>query len=148
MKYQTNYLNMFLNYYNIYENSKNQYIKAHIKLIDIKEDYFENEDVEKWGLKQEDLNNKMIFLRDKELAFSKMLPEETKKVNDYKNLYGGYLNSLIDEYQKIQNFNKIRHKENILLFIKEMIENLADFHVSLTNLISYIDIMKEDIIVY
>ena len=145
-RYIRNEYKCIKDYYNIYENSKNQYIKAHIKLIDIKEDYFENEDVEKWGLSQEDLNNKMLFLRNKELAFSKMLPEETKKVNDYKNLYGGYLNSLIDEYQKIQNFNKIRHKENILLFIKEMIENLADFHVSLTNLISYIDIMKEDII--
>ena len=145
-RYIRNEYKCIKDYCNIYENSKNQYIKAHIKLIDIKEDYFENEDIEKWGLNQEELNNKMLFLRNKELAFSKMLPEETNKVNDYKNLYGGYLNSFINEYQKIQNFNKIRHKENTLIFIKEMIENLADFHLSLTNLISYIDIMKEDII--
>ena len=75
---------------------------------------------------------------------SKMLPEETKKDNEYKKRYGCYLNSLINEYKQIQDTNKNRHKENITLFIKEMIENLTDFHVSLTNLIAYIDVMKDD----
>ena len=134
-----------IDYYNICDNAKNQYIKAQIKLIDTKNNLFENEDIKDWGLSPEDLNNKRELLKNKDLAMSKMLPEETKKVNDIKNLYGCYLNSLIEEYQKIQNFNKIRHKENILLFIKEMIENFADFQVSLTNLISYIDVMKEDV---
>ena len=38
------------------------------------------------------------LLRNKELAFSKMLPNETKKVINYRNFYAFYLNSVIDEY--------------------------------------------------
>jgi hypothetical protein len=83
-------------------------------------------------------------MRNKDYAMSKMLPEETKKVSEIRKLYGIYLNSLIDEYNNIQFINKVRHKENILIFIKETIENITNFHVSLNNLIAYIDIMKED----
>ena len=131
-------------YYNNYNNAKDKFITSHIKLIDNKEYLFENEDIKNWGLDQFDTENKRLLIRNKDYAMSKMLPEETKIVNEYKKIYGIYLNSLIDEYNHIQNNNKIRHKENIIKFIKETIENITNFHVSLNNLIAYLDIMKED----
>ena len=131
-------------YYNVYDNAKNKFIAEHIKLIDQKEYLFENEDIKNWGLDPLDAENKILLMRNKDYAMSKMLPEETKKVSEIRKLYGIYLNSLIDEYNNIQFINKVRHKENILIFIKETIENITNFHVSLNNLIAYIDIMKED----
>ena len=131
-------------YYYIYDDAKNTFIKEKIKLIDTKENLFENEDIENWGLNRPDLEDKMVLLKNKDYAMSKMIPEETKRVKEIENIYGGYLNCLVEEYQKIQNLNKIRHKENILQFIKGVFENLTYYQVSLTNLISFIDIMKED----
>ena len=135
-------------YYNIYEGEKNKFIRAQIKLVDTKENLFENEDIDNWGLdpleNPLETQDKLVLLKNKDFAMSKMLPEETKKVNEYRKRYGCYLNSLINEYKQIQDTNKNRHKENITLFIKEMIENLTSFHVSLTNLIAYIDVMKDD----
>ena len=133
-------------YYYIYENSKNQFIKSHVKLIDNKEKLFEGQNPEEWGIDKNDINSDYIhlLLSNKDLAMSKMLPEETKKDNENRKIYGIYLNSLIDEYENIKNINKKRHKENILNFIKEMIDNLTNYHVCLTGLIAFIDSMKED----
>lgn len=131
-------------YYNNYEDAKNIFIKDKIKLIDTKEELFENENIENWGLNKEDIKDKWFLLKNKDYAMSRMIPEETKKVKESENIYGGYLNSLIEEYQIIQNLNKKRHKENILQFIKGMFENLTYFQISLTNSISLIDVMKED----
>ena len=131
-------------YYYKYEEAKNTFIKDKIKLIDTKEYFFENEDFKNWGLNQEDLDDKMLLLKNKDYAMSKMLPEETRKLKEDENIYGSYLNCLVEEYQKIQNLNKIRHKESVLEFIKGVFQNLTYFQVSLTNLISFIDVMKED----
>ena len=132
-------------YYDKYKDEKKKFLNKYIKLIENKEDLFENEDIEKWGLDPEYIQEfKVILLKNKDLAMSKMLPEETQKVKEYSKRYGIYLNSLIDEYNEIQNVNKIRHKENITQFIKEMVEAFTLFNVTLTNLIAYIDIMKED----
>ena len=134
-------------YYNNYDDAKNIFIKDKIKLIDTKEELFENENIENWGLRQEDIQDKLFLLKNKDYAMSRMIPEETKKVKESENIFGGYLNSLIEEYQIIQNVNKKRHKENILQFIKGVFENLTYFQISLTNSISLIDVMKEDMFI-
>jgi hypothetical protein len=131
-------------YYNIYDNAKNQYLKSYIKLMDNKERMFREEDIENWGLSNEDMKNKMILLKNKEYSIERMLPEETKQVNDYRKLYGCYLNSLVDEYKEIQNYNSRRHKESIFKFIKGTTENYSQFHVSIINLIAMIDSLKEE----
>ena len=131
-------------YYNTYDNAKNQYLKSYIKLMDNKEKMFREEDIENWGLSQEDMKNKMNLLKNKEYSIERMLPEETKKVNDFRKMYGCYLNSLVGEYKEIQNYNGTRHKENISKFMRETTENYSKFHVSITNLIAYIDALKED----
>ena len=131
-------------YYDIYDNAKNQYLKSYIKLIDTKEYLFNNEDIENWGINKEDIIDRRILLKNKEYSFSKMMPDETKKVDEYKKMYGCYLNSLIDEFNEIKNYNGIRHKDNITKYIRENIDNLTNFHVSLTNLLGYIDMFKEE----
>ena len=131
-------------YYDIYDNAKNQYLKSYIKLIDTKEYLFNNEDIENWGINKEDIIDRRILLKNKEYSFSKMMPDETKKVDEYKKMYGCYLNSLINEFNEIKNYNSIRHKDNITKYIRENIDNLTNFHVSLTNLLGYIDMFKEE----
>ena len=131
-------------YYNTYDNAKNQYLKSYIKLMDNKERMFREEDIENWGLSNEDMKNKMNLLKNKEYSIERMLPEETKKVNDYRKMYGCYLNSLVDEYKEIQNYNGIRHKDSISNFIKGTTENYSKFHVNITNLNAYIDALKEE----
>ena len=131
-------------YYNTYDNAKNQYLKSYIKLMDNKERMYREDDIENWGLSNEDMKNKMNLLKNKEYSIERMLPEETKKVNDYRKMYGCYLNSLVDEYKEIQNYNGIRHKDSISNFIKGTTENYSKFHVNITNLNAYIDALKEE----
>ena len=113
-------------------------------MTETKERLFEEKKIDDWGLDKEDLENKILLFRDKELSMEKMLPEETKKVKDKKKMYGSYLNSLIDEYEHIMSINRKRHKENVESFIKEMSNATINFHVSLNEIIGYIDTLKED----
>ena len=73
-----------------------------------------------------------------------MLPEETKQVDDAKKFYGSYLNSLIEEYQRIRTLNTKRHKDACSKFIKDFSENIANYYNSLTQLVAYVDVLKED----
>jgi hypothetical protein len=122
-----------------------QAIQEYQKLKDTKEKLFAEKKVSNWGMDREDLDNKILLLKEKELSMEKMLPEETKKVKDKKKLYGCFLNCLIEEYEKIQSLNSKRHKENILAFIKEMSNTMITFHVSLNHTVAYLDTLKEDI---
>ena len=131
-------------YYTIYETAKNIFKKSDSKLRDTKERLFEEKKIEDWGLDREDLENKILLFRDKELSMEKMLPEETKKVKDRKKLYGSYLNSLIDEYDHIKILNSKRHKDNVVAFIKEMSNVIIKFHVNLNEVVGYLDTLKDD----
>ena len=131
-------------YYTIYETAKNIFKKSDSKLRDTKERLFEEKKIEDWGLDREDLENKILLFRDKELSMEKMLPEETKKVKDRKKMYGSYLNSLIDEYDHIKVLNSKRHKENVVSFIKEMSNVIIKFHVNLNEVVGYLDTLKDD----
>ena len=146
-RYIRNEYHSIKDYYTIYETAKNSYKKLNSKLTETKERLFEEKKIDDWGLDREDLENKILLFRNKELSMEKMLPEETKKVKDKKKMYGTYLNSLIDEYELIKNLNRKRHKENVESFIKEMSNSTINFHVSLNELIGYIDTLKEDLFI-
>ena len=132
-------------YHKIYEDKKNDYQNSYQKLSDKKEKLFSGKKVNNWGMDREDLENKILLFKEKELSMEKMLPEETKKVKDKKKLYGSYLNSLIEEYEKITNLNSLRHKQNIVGFIRDMSNTIITFHVSLNQMIAYLDTLKEDL---
>ena len=134
-------------FHKAYEDKKNDYQKSYQKLIDTKEKLFSEKKVNNWGMDREDLDNKVLLFKEKELSMEKMLPEETKKVKDKKKLYGCYLNSLIEEYEKISSLNSKRHKENIVGFIKDMSNTIITFHVSLNQMVAYLDTLKEDMFI-
>ena len=134
-------------YHKIFEDKKYDYQKSYQKLSDTKEKLFSEKKVNNWGMDREDLDNKVLLFKEKELSMEKMLPEETKKVKDKKKLYGSYLNSLIEEYGRITSLNSQRHKENIVGFIRDMSNNMITFHVSLNQMIAYLDSLKEEMFV-
>jgi len=144
-RYMKNEYHTIKDFYILYDNAKNTYKKSNQKLMETKERLFEEKKIDEWGLDKEDLENKILLFRDKDLSMEKMLPEETQKVKDKKMMYGTYLNSLIDEYDHIKNLNGKRHKDNAVNFIKDMSSNIITFHVSLNGLIGFIDTLKEDL---
>ena len=146
-RYIKNEYHSVKDYYKIYEDKKNDYKKSYQKLMDTKEKLFEGKKVNDWGMDKEDLDNRILLFKEKELSMEKMLPDETKKVKDKKKIYGCYLNSLIDEYEKIASLNTQRHKSNIISFIKEMSNTIINFHVSLNGMVAYLDTLKEDLFV-
>ena len=144
-RYIKNEYQAIKDYYNLYEETKNNYKKSYQKLNEKKEKLFNEKKIDDWGLDREDLENKVLLFKEKELSMAKMLPEETKKIKDKKKMYGCYLNTLIDEYEKVKTLNSKRHKINVLSFIKSMSNIIINFHVSLNGIIGYIDTMKEDL---
>ena len=126
------------------EAKKNIYKKALDKLDNTKENLYKGQDLTQWGLSQDDLEtNKMALLKNKEYAFSKMLPKDTKRVNMFKAFYGGYLNSIIGEYERLKFLNSKRHKNNINFFIKKLTECITNYHVSLADRLTEFSEMKE-----
>ena len=125
------------------ESKKSIYKKALDKLDSTKENLFKGQDLTQWGLSQSDMNNKMHLLKDKEFAFSKMLPKETKRVNMFKAFYGGYLNSIISEYERLKFLNSKRHKDSINFFIRKLTDCLTNYHVSLADRLTEFSEMKD-----
>ena len=125
------------------DNNKAIYAKAFDKLISLKENVFK-QDISTWGLSANDMENKLQLLTNKNLAFSKMLPRDTKKVDELRQNYGFYLNSVISEFERIRELNSKRHKNNINNFIKNIIESLNDFQNYISDRVSYYDDIKEN----
>ena len=146
-RYIRNEYHSIKEYFSVYETAKNSFKKSNSKLTETKERLFEEKKIDDWGLDKEDLENKILLFRDKELSMEKMLPDETRKVKDKKKMYGSYLNSLIDEYEHIISLNRKRHKDNVESFIKDMSNAAINFHVSLNEIYGYIDTLKEDLFI-
>ena len=115
------------------QNSKSVYIKFKEKLQKTKETLFEKQDPETWQLKDEDKQNVVNLLKNKELAFSRMLPQDTLKLKEYKQFYGCLLNSLIAEFERIRKINNRRHKENTVKFVRELSAEITNLHVTLAD---------------
>ena len=128
----------------IVEARKTIYKKALDKLDSTKENLFKQQDLTQWGLSQKDLdNNKMALLKNKDFAFSKMLPKDTKRVNMFKAFYGGYLNSIIGEYERLRTLNSKRHKDALSVFIKKLTDCMTNYHVSLADRLMEFREMKD-----
>ena len=57
------------------ESNKFAYIKAETKLLQKKDELFKIGNFSKWELSNEDQKLKNVLLKDKDLAYSKMLPK-------------------------------------------------------------------------
>ena len=126
------------------KNSKNQYIKANEKLHATKENLFTKQDLDLWQLKEEDKPNRLILIKNKDLAFSKMLPNDTMKVSELRNYYGCMLNSLIEEFERIRKINAKRHKLNITNFIRLLSSQCTNLHVCLADRLSEFNQLKDE----
>jgi len=125
------------------DNNKSIYNKAFDKLNSSKENLFK-QDISSWGLSSYDMDDKIKLVNNKELAFSKMLPRDKKRVDVLRKNYGFYLNSIISEYERIKDLNNKRHKTWITTFIKNLIEAFTDLQINLNDRGSYYDEVKED----
>lgn len=124
------------------DSNRTIYLKAFEKLNALKENIFK-QDISNWGLNSFDLELKSQLLTNKNLAFSKMLPKDTKKVDDLKHYYGFYLNSIISEFERIRELNGKRHKNRVTNFIKEINESLKDLSINLSDRLSDYNEIKE-----
>ena len=128
------------------ENYKDKYYKSLDKLKEDKEKLFKEQDINSWGLDENDLKHKNVFLKNKELAFSKMMPEETNNVLNMRNVYGAYLNSLIDEYERIRLINGKKNKDNTIKLLKALGGNFKFINISCESHIdNFIKIKDEEI---
>ncbi len=128
------------------ETWKDKYYKAFDKLKQDKEKMFKEQDINSWGLNDNDLKHKNVFLKNKELAFSKMMVEETSNVLRMKNVYGAYLNSLIDEYERIRIINGKKNKENTIKLLKALGGNFKFINISCESHIdNFVKIKDEEI---
>ena len=143
-RYIKNEYHSMYNMGEIVDNNKSIYKKALDKLDNTKENLYKQQDLSQWGLTQDDMENRVALLKNKDYAFSKMLPNDTKRVNMFKAFYGGYLNSIIGEYERLRFLNAKRHKENINIYIKKFIECLAEFHISLADQLMEFSEMKDE----
>ena len=125
------------------DNYKTIYMKAFDKLMSLKENVFK-QDISTWGLSGVDMEMKQQLLTNKNLAFAKMLPQDTKKVDELRQNYGFYLNSLISEFERIRDLNEKRHKKTIQTFVKNLTEGLNDFQIYMADRISDYNDEKEE----
>ena len=143
-RYVKNEFNSLKEMANKVKNCKANYTKAYEKLLTTKENLFQKQEIDLWQLRQEDKPNKLALLKNKNLAFEKMLPQDTMKVMDLKNFYGCMLNSLISEFERIRKINATRHKENITNFIKYLSKECTNMHICLADRQSEFNQLKDD----
>ena len=127
------------------DTNKDIYHKAFDKINKTKEKLFKHKNVNNWQLADKnDLNYKDVLLKNRDLAFYKMIPEETKNFNEIKYNYGFYLNSLISEYERLRILNSRRHKDHIQIFAKMLIDIITQFHGGLNDQIYFFQGLKDD----
>ena len=112
----------FKELYNNFEFEHNLYFKVAENLKQKKELLYNNKYIEKWELKDEDRN---IDFNNKELVMKKMLPNDTKIVNEIKKYLIYYATQLDSENKRVK---EIIEKNN-----KELICEIKDNNVQMLN---------------
>ena len=75
----------------------------------------------------EDLQNVNSLKNDKNLALEKIATKDTKNTIELKKVYGFYLNSIIEEYDRIKSLHANLHKEKVIYFCNEQTDMFNDF---------------------
>ena len=131
-KYTRNTFRSIKDLTNNIDNYKDNFYKAKKNLITKKEELFKKNDQRKWDLAPEkDINP--ALLKDKNIALPKMLYKETNNVINLKQLYGYYLNRLLNEYVRLRKLNSEGQKQNVMenakfqsSIISELFKNISD----------------------
>ncbi len=124
---RNNYRDMKINISNV-ENVKNIYYNTEKFLINKKEDLFKKGDVSKWELDPQEKTSSISLIHDKFSALFKMCYKDTDRCVQRKIYYGYYLNQLIEEHERITNFNGKNYKDNLMKFCQNLSEIISEFH--------------------
>ena len=127
------------------DNCKQAYYKSKRNLISKKEELFRKGDITKWDLGP----NKNINTQDKTVALPNMLVNETNSVINLKQIYGYYLNSVNNEFERTEKIFAFGHKQNLIenakkeiTIISELFKNISDIAVG-SSKYSIDNIMKQ-----
>ena len=101
--------------YDVFEYEHNLYFKVAENLKQKKEMLYNNKNIDKWDLKNEDRN---IDFNNKELVMKKMLPKDSAVVNEIKKYLIYYATQLDSESKRIKDIIE-EHNNNMLKNIKE-----------------------------
>ena len=131
-KYTRNTFRSIKDLTNNIDNYKDNFYKAKKNLITKKEELFKKNDQRKWDLAPEKDFNPAL-LKDKNITLPKMLYKETNNVINLKQLYGYYLNRLLNEYVRLRKLNSEGQKQNVMenakfqsSIISELFKNISD----------------------
>ncbi len=118
---------------------KQNYYKSKKNLISKKEDLFKKGDKTRWDLNPNNPNvniNTPNLEKDKNIALPNMLYNETNAVSDLKQIYGYYLNSVNNEFSRLEKILAFGHKHNLIdnakkeiTIISELFKNISDIAV-------------------
>jgi len=117
------------------EGIKNNFYKSLKHLKSKKEDLFKKpENINKWEFDPKDNSfSKSEITKNKTLALEKMLYSETNGVNKQKQIYGFYLNRVIQEYDRMKKVNAERHLQAVLKIFEKQTNVTTDFITSLAD---------------
>lgn len=110
--------------YEKFDYTKNLYTKSEEKLILKKEELYKRGDVSKWLLPQ---NEKFDF-NNKELAISKMLPNETNNVKNLKMLFYYHATSCKNEFNRMREVIGFQNQEASKLFYSKNSKVIEDLN--------------------
>jgi hypothetical protein len=111
LKYEVSFKEL----YNNFEFEHNLYFKVAENLKQKKELLYNNKYIEKWELKDEDRN---IDFNNKELVMKKMLPNDTRIVNEIKKYLIYYATQLDSENKRVKEIIE-KHNNDLLCEIKD-----------------------------
>ena len=130
-KFSRNTLKSIKELINTAEIYKNNYYKSKRNLIAKKEDLYKKGDVPKWDLPPE---NKNINISDKNAALVNMLYNETNIVNNLKDLYGYYLNSVNCEFSRLESIFSYSHTQNLVENAKKEISTISELFKNISDI--------------
>ena len=118
---KNNFREMKTNILNV-EYAKGHYYNFEKFLIWRKEELYKRGDPTKWELDPNEKAKANILAQDKLSALFKMCAEDTDRCIQRKIYYGYHLNQLIEDYERMRDFNGIMHKENQMTNCKRLSE--------------------------
>ena len=123
---KNNFREMKTNILNV-EYAKGHYYNFEKFLIWRKEELYKRGDPTKWELDPNEKAKANILAKDKLSALFKMCAEDTDRCIQRKIYYGYHLNQLIEDYERMRDFNGIMHKENQMTNCKRLSEIINEF---------------------
>ena len=139
-KYNMNEHTSMIEIYDHRNQTKDKFAKTQTELENFKNKLYIERNFDEWGLNPEDIENIDEIDQDEYLAKSKMLPEETKELNDQKLLLNYLNNSLESEIKRVLKYNFKDLKGHFLRIADQMCQILTNTQICWGDFIThYVD---------